>query len=89
MKDVSIASAFGLIFVLATLATAAADRRGCRSATEAYKSAKSEVADNLRSYADCIHASDGRDDCSAEFSRLKSAQDDFETAVSAYEDECK
>ena len=89
MKEVCIASACTLIFVLTALAAASADPKGCRNAAEAYKSAKRDVAENLRSYADCLHASDGHDDCTIEFSRLKSAQDDFESAVSDYEDECK
>jgi hypothetical protein len=33
--------------------------------------------------------SDGHDDCSSEFSRIGSAQSDFELAVSEYESECQ
>jgi hypothetical protein len=40
-----------------------------------------EVSDALRHYARCISDSQGHDDCSTEFSSLKSAQDDFESAV--------
>jgi hypothetical protein len=61
----------------------------CREAVDEYKSAKSDVADALRRYADCVSTSDGHEDCSVEFSTLHSAQDDFESAVSNYESECR
>ena len=76
------------IFV-ASVASADADPDSCRDAIDQYKSAKSDVADALRSYASCLSGSDGHDDCSSEFSSLQSAQDDFEAAVSEYESECQ
>jgi hypothetical protein len=66
-----------------------ADPEQCRSAIDQYNSAKRDVADELRRYANCIRDSDGHDDCSSEFSRLRSAQDDFESAVSEYESNCQ
>jgi len=36
----------------------------------------------------CVSDSKGHDDCSSEFSTLHSAQDDFESAVSEYQDKC-
>jgi hypothetical protein len=51
----------------------------CSDATNTYNSAISDVSDTL---------SNGSDDCSSEFRRLKNAQSDFEAAVSAYQSEC-
>ena len=53
-----------------------------------YNSPKSDVTDALKLYAACVSDSDGHDDCSSEFSSLRSAQDDFESAVSEYESNC-
>jgi hypothetical protein len=66
-----------------------ADPEGCRDALEKYKSAKSDVEDTSKKYMDCANDSDGHDDCSSEFEEVKSAQDDFESAVSEYESECQ
>jgi hypothetical protein len=66
----------------------AADPEGCRDAVDAYSSASSEVLSAVRTYANCVASSRGRDDCSIEFSTLNSAHDDFESAVSEYESEC-
>lgn len=60
----------------------------CRDAVDDYNSALDDVSGALRSYADCVSGSDGHDDCYSEFSRLRSAQDDFESAVSDYQSEC-
>jgi hypothetical protein len=60
----------------------------CQDAISEYKSAKSDIATALQSYANCVSSSDGHDDCSTEFEQLKSAQDDLEGAVSNYESEC-
>jgi hypothetical protein len=77
------------IVILAISAFAAnADPAECRQAIHEYNSAMAEVSDALRHYAGCISDSQGHDDCSTEFSSLKSAQDDFESAVSDYESEC-
>lgn len=61
----------------------------CRVATDAYNSAIDDVAFTLKRYATCVSESKGRDDCSSEFRRLRSAQDDFESAVSAVGSECQ
>ena len=68
---------------------ARADPAECREAVDRYNEATSEVADALRAYSRCVSDSRGHDDCSSEFSRLRSAQDDFETAVSDFESECQ
>lgn len=69
-------------------ATIRADVEECREAIRSFKSARSDIADSLRRYANCVSGSDGHDDCSSEFNSLRSAQDDFEEAVSSYESEC-
>jgi hypothetical protein len=66
-----------------------ADTAACKDAIDQYNSARSDIADTLKRYASCVASSDGHDDCSSEFRRLKSAQDDFESAVSEYESECQ
>jgi hypothetical protein len=68
--------------------TSSADPTECREAVAAYNSAIADVSAKLRRYASCISNSQGHDDCSTEFRHLKSAQDDFENAVSQYESEC-
>jgi hypothetical protein len=61
----------------------------CNEAIGAYNQKASDVSDTLRRYSRCLSGSQGTDDCSSEFRRLKSDQDDFEEAVSNYESECK
>jgi hypothetical protein len=72
--------AVALLFAF-TVATSA-DLEECREALNQLQSTKSDLADALRSYASCLQDTDGHDDCSSEFSTLKSAKDDFESAVS-------
>jgi hypothetical protein len=76
-----------LVIVSAALPTKA-DPEGCKDAADQYNSAIGDIGDYLKRYAGCVEGSRGHDDCSSEFSRLKSAQDDFESAVSEYENEC-
>jgi hypothetical protein len=66
--------------------TAKAD---CNEVTDAYNSAVSDLSDALQRYSRCLSSSNGHDDCSSEFRRLKNAQSDFESAVSGYESECR
>jgi hypothetical protein len=75
------------VSVVATIETRA-NPEECRDAISQYNSAKSDIADALKRYASCVSDSDGHDDCSSEFSSLRSAQDDFESAVSDYESNC-
>ena len=83
MKRVVVAS------LLAMAPTSAmADASGCRDAVESYNSAVDEISYNLRRYSSCVSLSEGNDDCSLEFRRLRHAQDAFESAVSAYGYEC-
>jgi hypothetical protein len=67
---------------------ARSDTDECREALEHYQSARSDVSSALRRYGACVSDSKGHDDCSVEFSTLHSAQDDFESAVSEYQDKC-
>jgi len=53
----------------------------CSDAVDQYNSALSDVSYTLRQYSNCVSSSQGQDDCSSEFLRLKFAQDDFESAV--------
>ena len=75
--------------VLALCGNAArSDTDECRDALDHYNSAKSDVSSALRHYGRCVTDSKGHEDCSSEFSTLHSAQDDFESAVSEYQDKC-
>ena len=76
-----------LIIVPLRLAAAGPDE--CRDATDQYMLAVSVLADAIQVYAGCIVDSNGRDDCSIEFSRLQLAQDNFVVAVSDYQSECQ
>jgi hypothetical protein len=60
----------------------------CNDATDTYNSAISDVSDALKRYTRCLSSSNGHDDCSSEFRKLKNAQSDFGSAVSEYENEC-
>jgi hypothetical protein len=76
------------IVVLVGVSRATAGTEECRSAIDDYDSAKGDIADALKKYAACVANSDGQDDCDSEFSNLKDAQDDFESAVSDYQSDC-
>jgi hypothetical protein len=78
-----------LFLALVNARGAIADPEECRDAIDQYKSARADVADAVRKYASCVADDDGHDDCSSEFRKLRSAQDDFESAVSEYEKECQ
>ena len=67
---------------------ARSDTDECRDALDQYNSARSDVSSALRQYGRCVSDSKGHDDCATEFSTLHSAQDDFESAVSEYQDKC-
>jgi hypothetical protein len=77
-----------LAFVLLSSPSAFANPEECQDAIDKYKSAVSDLSDGLRAYTTCVSDSRGHDDCSSEFSRLRSDQDDFESAVSAYGSDC-
>lgn len=81
--------ALGVSLFLGTTVATRADLEECQDAIAAYNSALSDVSVAVHAYANCVTASHGHDDCSLEFSTLKSAQSDFEDAVSAYETDCQ
>lgn len=83
----SVTIAFWAVF-LACNASAIAGPSECQEAVSEYKSARSDIFDTMQRYTQCVSSNDGHDDCSTEFQALKSAQDDFEEAVSRYESEC-
>jgi len=84
-RALSIIVAAGLV-ICASVKLANAD---CSSAISSYNSALSDIESYLRRYTRCLSSSNGADDCSSEFRRLRSAQDDFESAVSDYQAYCR
>ena len=60
----------------------------CSNAINSYNSAVDDIAYRMKGYGRCVADSQGTDDCSIEFRRLKSAQDDFESAVSEHQSYC-
>jgi len=81
--------AIALTIVLLAGVSATADPEACRGALRILKSARGGVGDYLRRYASCVSLSNGHDDCSREFSGLRSAQDNFELAVSDFDRDCR
>ena len=80
-------SAFAIVVATVLGATpAAAD---CQEAVNSYNSAISDIASYLKRYTSCLQSSDGNDDCSSEFRRLRNAQSEFESAVSQHQNECR
>src|ERR1700733_3378385 len=74
---------------LALCISSSAASANCNDATDTYNSAISDLSNALRRYSRCLSSSNGHDDCSSEFRRVKNAQSDFESAVSEYESECR
>ncbi len=76
------------ILLSAAAPLASAGPEECRDAVDHYNSVLEDVSSTLRQYGKCVASSQGHDECSMEFRRLKNAQDDFESAVSEIESEC-
>lgn len=70
-------------------AAAMADSRECAQATNRYDMNRASAFDALRSYGNCLSRDDGRDECERQFSALDSAQNNFESAVSNFRDDCE
>jgi hypothetical protein len=87
MRIWATATACGIFLALCGNA-ARSDTDECRDALDHYNAARSDVSSALRRYGGCVSDSKGHDDCATEFSTLRSAQDDFESAVSEYQDSC-
>jgi hypothetical protein len=47
-----------------------------------------EIQEHLGRYVQCIAKSNGQDDCSSEFQRVRNAQDEFEKTVEEFRSEC-
>ncbi len=60
----------------------------CRSAAAGYAAAVASVTEALRTSEQCVSASGGRNQCSAEFDELDGAHRDFEDAVAEYRRAC-
>lgn len=83
------AAALGAVAaILSSGPVAGADAEECQAAINSYNSAIDEISTRLRRYSSCVSGSKGQDDCSSEFRRLRSAQSDFESAVSEYQSDC-
>lgn len=78
--------ALGAAFVLSLTVAARAD---CDDAVQSYNSAISDIQSYLKRYTNCLSSSNGSDDCSSEFRRLRSAQSDYGSAVSSYQQYCR
>ena len=76
------------IFFLTFSSQTFAGPNECKTAIERYNTAVEEVPSTLRRYTRCISYSEGRDDCSREFSRIRAAHNEFGSAVADYEREC-
>jgi hypothetical protein len=87
MRIRATAMACGIFLALCGNA-ARSDTDECRDALDHYNAARSDVSSALRQYGRCVSDSKGHDDCASEFSTLHSAQNDFESAVSEYQDKC-
>lgn len=84
-----LAVAFGLALVAISAGATSASPKDCQDALDQYHAARHDVVASAKKYLDCVHDSDGHDDCSSEFINVKSAQDDFESAVAAYGEDCQ
>ena len=81
-----------LAMISITAADAAFAQRntpGCRQATNLYNAVVQDVAAQLQTYTTCVTTSRGTRDCGGAFSRLRTAQGDFEDAVNAMRQECR
>ena len=81
----------GLLMALMVVAPSqlAADERDCNRSGARYNTAINDVQYALGSFSSCVASSRGINDCSKQFDRLKSADSDFEDAVSSYQSDCK
>jgi hypothetical protein len=88
MKRYPVTAACGIILCALMGTATQADPEGCKDAIlQNLNSARVTVDAALNTYGACIY-SDGHGDCSRQFSGVKSAFAAFESAASAYENEC-
>lgn len=81
MNNLKLTTILALSLIVAPASAAVQD---CEYAISSYDNAVRDIETRLQRYARCIQWSQGQDDCSSEFRRLRSAQSGFETAVSSY-----
>jgi hypothetical protein len=82
-------AAFAFLLMALVPLPATADPEECREAIDKYNTAIGDISYAIRRYSTCVSGSQAHDDCSSEFRRVKSAQDDFEDAVTAYGTDCQ
>lgn len=76
--------------VIATIISGGSPAKAdCQDAVRSYNSAIEDISSSLRRYANCVSSSRGNDECSSEFRRIRSAHNDFESAVSQHRSECQ
>jgi hypothetical protein len=77
-----------LLASLALTSAASAARPECDIASDLYNQAVEDVAEKMAAYRQCLAESEGADNCSTEFKRLRSAQDNLESAVGDVQNDC-
>jgi hypothetical protein len=65
-----------------------ADPRECREASDQLRSVQYDLGARLQGYGDCVENNDGRDECDRQFSRLQDSQNEFQSAISDYKNDC-
>jgi hypothetical protein len=79
----------GAVALAFTVHLAHAGPEECRQAVDDYDVVMSELTEALGQYEKCVTESNGEDICEIEFEHLQSAQQDFQTAVLTYQNECR
>ena len=81
------------VFQIHARVKAAQSRSGkspsCQDAMARVESIADELADKSKRLRNCAESKNFSDDCSSEFRRVRSAQGDYESAVSTYKSECE
>jgi hypothetical protein len=77
-----------LILAAFTCAPAFANRSECNDAIEKYNSVIDDLSSTLQRYTRCVKGSEGKEDCSSEFRRLRNVQSEFEDTVNAVRNDC-
>lgn len=65
------------------------DSSDCRDAKDRAEGAANDLADYARRLRSCAEDKNFSDDCSSEFSRVRSAHSDYESAVSSVQSYCR
>ena len=75
--------------VMLTPSQLLADQKDCTRSVARYDAALNNVQAAVGRFSACTASSAGRENCSREFDRLNSANDDYKDAVSDYRSDCK